>query len=77
MIECFKTCKGFEDIDNSHSLTFSMITSEYFKKQGRNSIVAKKKKKGKKKKKKGGSPSKSMKNSIFDIAEDFDEQKNL
>lgn len=32
MVECFKTCKGFEDIENSTSLSLSLMTSDFLKK---------------------------------------------
>ena len=32
LVECFKTCKGFEDIENSSSLSLSLLTSEFLKK---------------------------------------------
>lgn len=31
IIECFKTCPGFEDIENSTSLTLSLLTSDFLK----------------------------------------------
>lgn len=31
LIECFKTCKGFEDIENEASLTLMLLTSDYLK----------------------------------------------
>lgn len=31
LIECFRTCPGFEDIENEASLTLSLLTSDYLK----------------------------------------------
>jgi hypothetical protein len=31
IVECFKTCKGFEDIENSTSLSLSLLTSDFLK----------------------------------------------
>ena len=31
LIECFKTCKGFEDIENEASLTLRLLTCDYLK----------------------------------------------
>jgi hypothetical protein len=33
LIECFKSCKGFEDIDNSSSFSLSLFTSDFLKKE--------------------------------------------
>ena len=32
LVEVFKTCKGLEDIENSTSLTISLLTSDFLKK---------------------------------------------
>ena len=33
IVECFKTCKGFEDIENSTSLSLSLMTSDFLKRE--------------------------------------------
>ena len=33
LVECFKTCRGFEDIENTTSFSLSLFTSDFLKKE--------------------------------------------
>ena len=41
IIESFRSCKGFEDIDNSSSLSLSLFTSQFLKKDNQGEVIGK------------------------------------